>query len=861
MVAWIGRIAAGIVGVSTARPRWVIAFAALLAAFSTVYAAGHFDIRTDLDALLSDKLAWRAQASLVENEFPSEGEDIVVVIDGATPELASRAASLLTESLNKRGDLFASVQRANGGSFFDRQGLLFLPRAEVASVTSGLIAAQPLLGPLAADPSLRGLMGSVETAVSDATIQPERTAQLDRSLRAITQTIKTAETGKFSPLSWRGILGSGAETPEDRRQFIEIQPKLDYADMMPAAAHTAEIRRAARALSLTDAHGVSVRITGSAPIADDELRTLEETAGPIGLLMFAGMLAILFLAVRSPWVVFSIVVTVIVGAAASSAAGLLVYNRFNLISVAFLPLFVGLGIDFAIQYCVRARAEASSDVDTRAGLIATASAVGGGIVLAVAATASGFFAFLPTDYRGVSELGLIAGVGMVIALALTLTLLPALLAILPRGKAAPEFGFRSLRNADAVIRAGRPTILRGATILAVLALAALPLLRFDFDPMALRSLKTESLALYRDLERNVDTSPNTLNVLAPSLAAARIQARKLESLPQVARAVTIDSFVPDDQPEKLKIIEDARNLLDFTLNPFSVAPAPTDGEIVVALHSGAAALRTQGGAAARDLADAVERLARARPEDRARAQNALLAGLPTALAQTSALLSAEPVDLATLPADIVRDWIAPGGTARVEIYPKAPLRSPAEVAAFVAAARTQAPAVSGDAVTIVESGRTILAAFLRAGALSAIAIVVLLVVAFRSAIWAGLAVVPVLLSGALTFATCALSGLAINLENMIALPLLLGVGVAFNIYFVVARRAGERRLLASSLTRAVLFSALTTGAAFAALAFSAHPGTASMGVLLLIALFWILVTTLLFLPALLSAVVPDTDPA
>ena len=230
-----------------------------------------------------------------------------------------------------------------------------------------------------------------------------------------------------------------------------------------------------------------------------------------------------------------------------------------------------------------------------------------------------------------------------------------------------------------------------------------------------------------------------------------------------------------------------------------------------------------------------------------------MADFPTALTQVNASLTAQPITLNSLPRDLRRQWVSPQGHALIQIFPSHQLSNPLVTAHFVRAVQSIAPSVSGVAVDIVESGQTILQAFFAAGLLSAIAILALLFFALRHLLWVVMAVTPVLLSGLLLFGTCVALGMDVNLENMIAFPLLLGIGVAFNIYFIVAWRGGARGLLNSSLTKAIVFSALTTGAAFASLSLSSHPGTASMGALLLIALFWILATTLIFLPALLSA--------
>jgi uncharacterized protein len=216
------------------------------------------------------------------------------------------------------------------------------------------------------------------------------------------------------------------------------------------------------------------------------------------------------------------------------------------------------------------------------------------------------------------------------------------------------------------------------------------------------------------------------------------------------------------------------------------------------------------------------------------------------------LLQADAVTLDTLPPQLVADWMAKDGRARVLVFPAGGAHSNAELRRFSDAIQSVVPEATGTPIIIRESGDSIVSAFLQAAVLSGFAVIVLLGLVLRRTYDVTLAVAPVLLSGMLTLASCALLGLPLNYANIIALPLLIGVGVAFNIYFVAAWRAGEADLVQSSLMRAVVFSALTTSTAFGALWMSSHPGTASMGRLLMIGLGWELVITLLLRPALLA---------
>jgi hypothetical protein len=356
-----------------------------------------------------------------------------------------------------------------------------------------------------------------------------------------------------------------------------------------------------------------------------------------------------------------------------------------------------------------------------------------------------------------------------------------------------------------------------------------------------------------------DRTPNTIDVLAPSLAEADALARRLASLPEVARAVTLSIFIPAQQEEKLAFVRDAAALLAPTFDPVEVRAAPSDAEVVQSLRRTVADLRRaseeandRAGAEARRLAAALDRLADGVPRLRAAAASAVLDPLGTLLRQARNLLQAGAVTREDLPPDLVADWIAQDGRARVMVFPPGGTADNADLRRFSSAVQAVAPEATGTPIIIREAGDSIVVAFLQAAALSGVAIAALLFFAFRRAYDVAVTMLPVLLSGVLTLATCVLLGQPLNFANVIALPLLIGIGVAFNIYFVLAWRTGEAGLLHSSLARAVVFSALATATAFGALWLSSHPGTASMGKLLMIALGWELVITLLFRPALLA---------
>ena len=849
-----------LVGASTARP-WLVAGAgALLAVLAVLYAGAHFAMTTDTAELISPKVEWRRNEAVLSRAFPQQNDLSVVVVDGRTPELAEDAAARLAERLSADKAHFLGVQRPDGGGFFAREGLLLQSLTDVRSTTEGLIRAQPFLGPLAADPSLRGVAAAFGALAQGVEQGQASLADVQAPLASLADAVEGVDAGKPTFFSWQAMMGAtGGGLSAPRRRFILLRPKLDYGDLTPGAAATDAVHAAARELKLDAAHGQTVRVTGSVPLSDEEFASLSDNVWLVSGAMLGSVLLMLWLAVRSVRIMAAILITTLVGLVATAATGLLTVGRFNLISVAFIPLFVGLGIDFGIQIGVRFRAERLDEPSIPAALAKAASGIGAALALAAAAVTLGFLAFLPTSYVGVSELGVIAGCGMVIGLVLNTTLLPALLVLLNPPDQGREVGSRAMAPLDRFMHERRRLVLGAFVGATVVSVALLPLVRFDFNPFHLRNAKGEAMSTFADLTRDPTQTLNTVDALAPSPAAAEALAQRLSKLPQVEQAITLTSFVPDDQPAKLALIADANALLDPTLNPFDVRPPPSDAETVGALRDTAAALGriAAGGTepsaiAARRLSAAMARLADGPAERRGAAAETLVKPLNVLLGQVRALLTAEPVTLESLPQDLRRDWVTPDGRARVQVFPKGDSNDNAVLKRFAAAVRAVAPGASGAPISVQEAGKTISQAFIVAGLLSLAAICALLLLALRSVKEVAFTLAPIVLSGFLTLATCVIIGQPINFANIIAFPLLFGVGVAFHIYFVMAWRSGVGDLLQSSLARAVFFSAMTTGMAFGALIFSSHPGTASMGKILMISLVWTLVTALLFEPALLG---------
>ena len=847
-----------IVNICTCHAWPVIAVAVLLTLATSFYSFHNFSINTDVNRLISSDLPWRQQEHVVDRTFSHRNESILAVVEARTSELASQASTALFQKLSDQKTLFTSIRSPAESEFFSRNGLLFLPTEGVERTTKELTQAQPIVQVLVGDPNLRGLMQALTFLLAGIQRNFFTLDDLPRPLTMFATSFEDVMAGRPASFSWRELIARKAPEPSELRRIIEIKPVLDYTALEPGATATKAIRQAVADLKLDTDYLARVRLTGPIAIQDEEFGTLKENADINAAISLTFLLGILWLALRSPRIILAVFISIFVGLSITAAAGLMMVGTLNPISIAFAVLFVGIGVDFGIQFSVRYRAERYEINNLSVALSKAAKHVGVPLTLAAAATAAGFLSFLPTDYKGVSELGQIAGLGMIVAFLISITLLPALLRVFnPAGEKEP-LGYASLAPVDRFLERHRVAIIAVTALVSIGGLPLLFFLQFDFNPINLRSPKVESIATYLDLRRDPAAGANAIDVLAPSLAAARQAAERLRALPEVERVVTLESFIPDDQPKKLELIAQTAKTLEPALRTV-VKPAPTDEENIAALKRGVEALTravgTQtgpGAAAAKRLGAALTQLANSDRAVRARAEDVMTSPLKTALDTVRNSLQAEHITAETLPPDIAGDWIKSDGLTKIEVRPKGDPNDNETLRQFARAVLAVETTASGGPIAILETGRTVIKAFIEAGIYALISIAILLWIVLRRFSDVLLTIVPLLLAGVVTLELCVLLGLKLNFANIIALPLLLGVGVAFKIYYIMAWRAGQTGLLQSSLTRAVIFSAMTTATAFGSLALSSHPGMSSMGELLALSLVCTLAAAVLFQPVLMG---------
>jgi hopanoid biosynthesis associated RND transporter like protein HpnN len=551
-------------------------------------------------------------------------------------------------------------------------------------------------------------------------------------------------------------------------------------------------------------------------------------------------------------------------------------GQLNLISVAFMVLFFGLGIDFGTHLGLRhleaARAGAAFDDALKKAMASEWPSIS----LSALCAALAFLSFVPTSYVGLAQFGIISAFGMLVALVITFTLLPALMSVMrprPSAKAVHHLGIAPL--IDRHYRA----ILVLAALITLGALFMATRAQIDTNPLNLQNPNTEAVETYRDLASNPETSPYAINVLEPDIESARAIVPRLEALEGVAGARWIENFIPADQDAKLAALEQARERLGESFFQEQTAPPPSDEELKAAyqamLQSAEAiaavpedspidpTIRASGVR----LADAIRRFGEERGTDSSDLKElgeALTRQMPTLVNDLRRKLSvSEPVTIDDIPPDFRGEWISGDGQVRVRFLPSSDLATAAAMRTFTERVETVAPRPAGAPAAITGAGKAILLSFVEAIAYTVIAIALVVVLLRRRLSDVLLVLAPLAVASIWTVAGSAALDLPFNFANIIVIPLLIGLGVASSIHMVARAREveheegagqGTAAVLSTSTPLAVLITQLNTVAAFATLAVAKHLGLFSMGVLLGLAIFFVLVVSLIVLPSFMIAI-------
>ncbi|HAT35399.1 MAG TPA: hypothetical protein DCS82_06765, partial [Rhodospirillaceae bacterium] len=644
------------------------------------YVVENAKINSDTSDMLSPTLEFRQDFKTYKNAMPAFGPSLVIVVEAPNPDQAEDAARILAERLRESKEIKGPVKYLAADPFFARNGLLYLKRSELDELADRLAEAQPLLASLSADPSLRGLFEILGLALNEAAKGGSAPKGLNLIFDSIADVAEARATGKADELSWRRLISGDLADSDVAREFIRVGIALDFSELGPAKRSMKVVRKIAEVAALTTDHGIRVRLTGGDAMSTEELASVSEGAAKAGWISLVLVALLLFVGLGSSRLVLATLLTLVTGLIWTAGFAIAAVGHLNLISVAFAVLFIGLGVDFGIHFALRFREEIVAGKPQAEALENATRDLGGALMLCASAAAIGFFSFLPTNYVGLAELGLISGVGMFIALAANFTLLPALLSIMPfKVKLRPSI--IAVVMPDVIIKRFGSGLAIGALVLGVASAFLLPQARFDFNPLHLKDPTTESVQTAMDLIADPKVSPETISILVKKESEAEKIAKTLSSLPEVNRVVWLNSFVPAHQDQKAGVIQNIAFTMLSVFDPANRKDPPGKADLKTATGK----FRQHLLATANDrnadpvMAVSAERLAGALAPYLSSSlalqrsvtdlQDGLLDRFDGRLKRLKQSLEASPFTEADIPAALRGRYVARDGRFRVEVYP------------------------------------------------------------------------------------------------------------------------------------------------------------------------------------------------
>ena len=814
------------------------------------YAAQNLKVNTDTSSMLDPSLDFQQRAADLRNAFPEIKTDVVVIVRAPTLDEADAFAGRLAERLRSNPSMFSGVFAQAQEPFFQENGLLYLSESELEKRLTQLTRASGLIETLIKSPNADTLFSTL--ADNDALAERAELGQdtLQRIYSELADVADASLNGDRRPFSWIGAVGSDEAQADSHIRLVYATPVLDFSRLQPAKPAIAAIADEIVLLNADFEGRVQTFVTGDPALRAEELQSVTQGIGLSFLLSFIFVGMLLLLAFRSAFLagltLVSLIITIVLTAAFAAA----VVGELNLVSVAFTVLLVGLGLDFAIHLLLHIQERRADGQSIRKSIRGATYEVGPAMAIAAPTTALAFLSFVPTQFDGIAQLGVIAGAGVVIAFLVSITFLPAALSAFPLPPARPSSG--AVRGVFGVIERVSAPVTILTLLLGAAAVYFLPQARFDADPMSLRDPSSPSVQGFNILFEDENTVPYRLTRLVESAEEAMATSMRAEQIEGVRSARSLPDFVPEDQEAKLELIDFAAGTLAFALtaDPGSEANDGQSGGLQRLRARLETAYESGPGARLAATLRAIE--ANADGASAAKLEENLFLFWPQLVDRLTTQLEADYVDFDALPASLAKRYRSENGQWRVDILPEQDVRDRASLKTFVDRVEAAFPDIGGGAIQNQKTGEVISFAMLQATLIALAVIFLLLLLLVHRLSLVILMLAPLALAAVLTTATGVLFDIPFNYANVIVLPLLIGIGVDSGIHLVLRQQlvtGDDETVYGTSTPRAVLFSALTTVASFGSLMLSAHRGTASMGQLLSIAIAFTLVCTLVVLPA------------
>ncbi len=864
-----------------AHPRWFIYPQIFFALAGVLYTAAWLKLDMNRNHLVGSNLRQQRLYLKYQREFPRQDELVVLVQSGRRErnrQFIERLAALVAPQTN----LFTGLFYKGDLTALGPKALLLAPTTDLQDMRQVLHEYRPFLQEFAQATNLNSLFLLVNKQFRAA---PAEGSAATRSLiqripflqRLIEQARLSLLRPGMPPSPGVEALFAGGQQAEQgfyltfdqgRVYLLTVQPTSEA--LTPKAIQ--ELRRLIGAIQ-TEVPGVNVGLTGEPVLDYDELRQAEHDSLVASIVALLLCSVIFIVAYGQVWRPFKAAVCLLLGLGYSLGFTTLAVGHLNILTITFAPMLIGLAIDFGIHFISRYEEEMRNRRTETEAIERATALTGQGTIMGGVTTAAAFLAMALTNFKGIQEMGIISGGGVLLCLIPMMTFLPLLLRRGRQNRRDHQIGPTGQRRLQIeVVWLRHPLLVAGITLLLCVGAAfEFPRVHFDYDLLDMQSPGLPSVIYEKTLIEATGSSALYGEVIADSAAQAREYEEKIKRLPAVARVQSAVDFLTNDQDRKLALIRAIKGEMagihfvpmDRTLvqvDPLSATLYDLTGYLWLA----DVLARQRDPALARQLVSLEEAVTEfrvemlsGRPEIRRQLTRFQLAFF-TDLHQTIEAIKTQdttgPLRPRDLPRALRERFIGVTGKYLLQVYARSDLWRHANQRAFLHELDKAVPAdkVTGTPSQLYEYTTLLKDSYEQAAGYALIAIALVVLLRFRSLVALALALLPVAIGATWLLGWMGLTGIPFNPANIMTLPLVVGIGVTNGIQ-ILNRFAEEREasILAKSTGKAVLVSGLTAIAGFGSLMLARHQGIRSLGEVMSFGIAACMTAALMVLPALL----------
>jgi hopanoid biosynthesis associated RND transporter like protein HpnN len=885
-----GRFLRQLVRVSCRRPSLTALLSLALAALAIAYTLDKLTFKTSTRDLLPPGERYAILFGEYSQDF-GELEDITVVVEGRSLEESKAFASRLVREIRRGPVKFRRVAYRIDPKRFQGRALLYLSTDKLREIRDKVFDHQEFMEQFAGNPTLDQLIAGINTQIASAFVSkffdlglqeggPVDMRFLKELLAQITERLDhptpyRSPWGSLFTLDSREESDAGYFLSDDKSLlFILVEPASTKGSFTGDQEAITAIRRLIAGLR-REFPGVQVGVTGVPALSNDEMTAAFRGSEGATLLAFAltlGLLLLAFQRVGKPILMLGVLA---VSLAWSMGVITLTIGHLSLFSVMFIPIVIGIGIDYGIYFLFRYEEELFLGRNLKEALELTAARAGPGILLGALTAAGAFYVLALTDFRGIKELGFIAGTSILLAWLAMMTFFPALLVLVDRRHAS--------RPKDSVPRALElerirvpllerlteypKSILVAAGLLTAFSLWTVTTVGFDYNLLNLQAEGTESVIWEKRVLAKSGRSGFAGLATANSLEELRRKHDAFARLPSVSEVDSVLLLIPDNQPEKIKIIRDfaplvapvrvgmaqpvdlqsLRSSLETLKRRFDLAAAgatdPNAQKEIEGVRVQIEALLEKLSATAPDLAEpALTYL-----------QTQLYSDFVDKFHSLQRNLQPRTVTLKDVPEELRRKFIGQSSRFLIQIHPRVDIWDREGARQFVRELRSVDPDVTGSPIITYEAIRLMEKAYLQGTIYAFVVVLGLSWLMLRKVRETIFALIPLALGMLWTVGSMHLFDLKFNLANVWGIPLIVGTGAEFGLNMTMRYMEGRRHggpFVARSTVMAVIVNGLTTIAGFGSLMIADHRGIFGLGLLLTIGMAASLISSLLVLPVL-----------